>query len=537
MGFIVDWFSHSVSASREDASARASSFLEGLANARSNQDDTRTYAALDAKPAYAYGHLRMNPFYEQRDKIPESGGAPAAPRRRPRRGAHGGGPGGAHRVAAVLHKAPRRHAGGAGGDEGRPEKRARLEEEAGEEPAAAAEAAAAPDAPSEAAPAAGGGGDDDGAPPPPPPAGDQVAMALAKIAGHIGSAAKFAKAAALLRQLLDAVGAEHVDALFAAVAAAFAHPEHALEPQLRRDYARLVKAVLLREDALSEAQRAQLRVYETWALLRGELFTDDSFALNKVLARIKTAIAALPDADADVEAAAARLHPGAGGGGAGAGVGSSAGGGAGSSGGAGAGSGGQGGTAAPQHTAPAPAAAGAPGAAALAEDDPFGLGEVMARAEAAAEAAAPGPALGAAADAAAGGGGGGPLWDGATLEVMRRQALLDCLVAAKTHCHKLAWARTGVEVLIEDVAKPPAQGGLVGRFAAGQRAALGELLKFVNAERAARRSGVNRRPGGKGTGDYATTFERQRAEWGSAAVSARGKVGGQGDAKSNAWLG
>ncbi len=34
-----------------------------------------------------------------------------------------------------------------------------------------------------------------------------------------------------------------------------------------------------------------------------------------------------------------------------------------------------------------------------------------------------------------------------------------------------------------------------------------------------------------------TSFERSRAEWSKAAVSIRGKVGAQGDASSNNWLG
>jgi hypothetical protein len=121
---------------------------------------------------------------------------------------------------------------------------------------------------------------------------------------------------------------------------------------------------------------------------------------------------------------------------------------------------------------------------------------------------------------------------------MRKQALLSCIDTAKSHQHKLAWARTSVELLIEDVAKPAAQGGLVGKFVGRQKQQLQELLKFVNAERAARRSGVNRRPGGKGTGEYQTTFEKARAEWGSKDwVSARGKVGSGGDAKQQSWLG
>ncbi len=73
-------------------------------------------------------------------------------------------------------------------------------------------------------------GDDDGVPPPPPSAphpDEQVAAALHRIRGHIGSARKFPKASALLRQLL--VGSAlsrpaHGDAAFGCLRAAMADP-------------------------------------------------------------------------------------------------------------------------------------------------------------------------------------------------------------------------------------------------------------------------------------------------------------------------
>lgn len=51
------------------------------------------------------------------------------------------------------------------------------------------------------------------------------------------------------------------DELFAAVKAAFTHPEHATDPLLRKDYGRLMKAVNLRAEVFSKQQRAQLEVY------------------------------------------------------------------------------------------------------------------------------------------------------------------------------------------------------------------------------------------------------------------------------------
>lgn len=274
------------------------------------------------------------------------------------------------------------------------------------------------------------------------------------------------------------------------------------------------------------------------------MFTDDSFVFNKVVSKIKAGIAELPDADEEQEAAWVELFPEQA-----AALGISA----------------------PTVPAATAAAGGSkqqgsekkkkkqPAAAAAAQEAfaDFGLDALFAEAEAEAAGAAAGSGAAAAAapdsDAAAGQQPPGSeqpppaaaaaakpklAWDAVSCCVMKKQAWLSCIETAKTHQHKLAWARTSVEILIEEVAKPAAQGGLAGKFVGGQKQQLQDLLKFVNAERAARRSGVNRRPGGKGTGEYQTSFEKARAEWGSADwVSARGKVGGQGDHRQQSWLG
>lgn len=306
----------------------------------------------------------------------------------------------------------------------------------------------------------------------------------------------------------------HRNELFATIKAAFANPEHCIDPLLRKDYVRLAKALSLRaEGVLSRQQRAQLEVYCTWALLRNELFTDDSFAYNKVAGKIKAAVAALADADEEQEAAWNVLH----------------------------GLAEQPGSKKPQQQQQQQPAAAVQDEA---EADPFGLNDFIAQAEAQAAEAEAAAAAAAAADAPSAEEQPpqqqqeGVPWDAATMEVMRKQALLDCLVAAKEHQHKLAWARTSVELLIETVAKPSVQGGFADKFVPAQRQQLADLLRFVHAERAARKSGVNRRLGGKGTGEYQTSFEKARAEWSGASwVSARGKVGSAGDAKSSAWLG
>lgn len=69
------------------------------------------------------------------------------------------------------------------------------------------------------------------------------------------------------------------------------------------------------------------------------------------------------------------------------------------------------------------------------------------------------------------------------------------------------------------------------RFAAPQREQLDAYMRWVKAERAARRSGAAR--GSK----EMTSFEKARAEWANAAVSRYGKVGSQGDSKAAHWLG
>jgi hypothetical protein len=98
-------------------------------------------------------------------------------------------------------------------EQARPEKRQRLVEEGagdGHTPEAAAAAAAAADAPRDSVQQQQEQhGEADGAPPPGPPPAAQLSQALARIANHISSAAKFPKASQLLRQVLDAADKAH----------------------------------------------------------------------------------------------------------------------------------------------------------------------------------------------------------------------------------------------------------------------------------------------------------------------------------------
>ena len=58
----------------------------------------------------------------------------------------------------------------------------------------------------------------------------------------------------------------------------------------------------------SVREQAQLDVYGLWAVIRNQLGTDDSFAFNKTLTRIKESIGNLAVADAETEVALNRVQ-------------------------------------------------------------------------------------------------------------------------------------------------------------------------------------------------------------------------------------
>ncbi|KAG2436371.1 hypothetical protein HXX76_006678 [Chlamydomonas incerta] len=404
---------------------------------------------------------------------------------------------------------------------------------------------------------------------------DQVSAALVKIGGHISNPDKFVKAAGLLRQLIDgsAAGRQHRELLFEVVKAAFSDLDAASDPGLRRDYMRLCHSLDKRQAAepglFSRAQRAQLEVYRVLGFTQNEMHTDDSFVFNKVLSRIKEAVEALPPADEADEEAQAELQA--------AGDDSDsdhdaeaeeAGGGGKSrprveqdqaqeraqeeeqEGPAGAGGSGE------APAAAGPAAAGPqlpqeqaaqeePGAGAGVGDedveaDPFGLDSLLPapkKKQAPPAPPPPPPPAAAQAPAAAARGGQGEagageregrakVWSAAQCLVMRRQAYIECLITAKS-MHKLQWARTSVELLVEHFNQRR------DRFTGQQQLAIDEMVRFVRDSRKARASG----PSVKELNRDTTSFERARSEWSRAKVSARGKVGAQGDAKANNWLG
>ncbi|KAL4431489.1 hypothetical protein ABPG75_006745 [Micractinium tetrahymenae] len=374
------------------------------------------------------------------------------------------------------------------------------------------------------------GADDGGAPPPPPPpppaapsgsggggsAGggggdDQVAAALRKIASHIGSAKKFVKASQLLRDLLSQgpVRVAHGPLLFSALKAAMADPERAADPLLAREYSKLFTAASKAAEVFTVKERNQLEVYGTWAVLRNQLTTDDSFQYNKVVARLKEMVAELPEAEAEDEGVLQRLAASAG-------------------------------AADPvlafydaqqqqgeqqaQQAAAAPAPQPAAAPAADAEADPFGLDALLERQEAEEAAAAA-----AAAERERQRRAQPPrsaTWSSAEVVSQRRAALLGCLDTAK-ESYRHAWARTSVDLLIEHCHQHK------HRFAPSQARHVDELMGFVRDQRRLRKLG----PSAKEVNRDTTAFERARAEWGRSAVSHRGKVGAGGDHKSETWLG
>ncbi|GIL90963.1 hypothetical protein Vretimale_17088 [Volvox reticuliferus] len=398
---------------------------------------------------------------------------------------------------------------------------------------------------------------------------EQIAAALTKIGSHISNPDKFSKATGLLRQMLDsgALTKAHRNQLFEVVKAAFSDFDNASEPSLRRDYMKLCHSLDKHAEGLfGRAQRAQLEVYRIVGFLQNEMHTDDSFVFNKVLGRIKDAVAALPSATEKDEEALAELQEAA----------ASSDGESSDDEGVGGGErqhhgnesapntmghtplgeGGRGdetamsagpiataGTSKPQVEVKEehPPEAGPAGIQEDVEDDaeadPFGLEQLLpAPKRPRAPPLPPSPPQlhhygeeGREGQHRAGGGGKGSssnTWTTAQALVMRRQALIECLITSRGF-HKTPWARTGVELLVEHYNKHR------NRFTTEQLVAVDEMVRFVRAARQARPTGPSQKEINRDT----TSFERARSEWSRATLSARGKVGASGDAKSQNWLG
>ncbi|KAF4355835.1 hypothetical protein CsatB_028917 [Cannabis sativa] len=137
----------------------------------------------------------------------------------------------------------------------------------------------------------------------------QVIEAMQKIASHIKTPAKFAKASKLAIQLIQAgnVKPETSDHFFAVLEAAMSSSISCTDASVRADYHALFSAANDVSECLNKKQKNQFTTWTIMAVVANDLFTDDSFVFSKAASRIKEIISNLPIAteDDDIEEAAA----------------------------------------------------------------------------------------------------------------------------------------------------------------------------------------------------------------------------------------
>ncbi|MEW5319980.1 MAG: hypothetical protein WDW38_011088 [Sanguina aurantia] len=400
---------------------------------------------------------------------------------------------------------------------------------------------------------------------------EQISAALFRITTHMANSDKFLKASSMLRQLLDGGQLQrcHRSGVIAAAKAAFVDLSKPTSSSLRREYMRLAVALERRADVMGRAYGEHVSVYVLLGRTQNELFTDDSFAFNKVLVQLKAHVTALPEAvpaddlvhdallgagsrqkgrggsrwgseadELDPQQAIAQAKVAAAVAAAAAAAAAAA-------------------TAAAAAKAAAAAATAAAAqerkAAAAAAADPFNLDSLFEaptrRVAAAAATAAQQPCKWGSSTDGGGGSGAGPdpvhadgsspshqqghpqasnLWHGDQVLCMWRQALLSCVDSARAQHAKHAWAKVSVELMIELCQEHR------HRFCAAQQALIDSLMVFVRAQRVVRKQGPSAKEAQR---DKSSSYDEDRAVWSKAKMSARGKVGGGGDTKSVGWLG
>ncbi|GAV66785.1 hypothetical protein CFOL_v3_10295 [Cephalotus follicularis] len=140
----------------------------------------------------------------------------------------------------------------------------------------------------------------------------QVIEAMQKIASHIKTPSKIAKASKLAIQLIQvgSVKPGTSDQFFAILDAAMSSPTSCTDPSVRAHYHALFSAAQDAAECLDNKQKNQLSVWIIKAVVANDLFTDDSFVLSKTATQIKEAISNLPIAtrDEDIEEAATLEH-------------------------------------------------------------------------------------------------------------------------------------------------------------------------------------------------------------------------------------
>eukprot|EP00884_Botryococcus_braunii_P013754 jgi/Botrbrau1/2237/Bobra.101_2s0065.1 len=318
---------------------------------------------------------------------------------------------------------------------------------------------------------------------------DQVAQALTKLAGHLGNPKKFPKASSLLRQLLidNKLDLHHANLLFQALKASMSDLERPLSPGLSKEYVKLFTAASKVNEMFSARQKSQLDVYGLYSVLRNQLQTDDSFVFNRVLGQLKTSISHLAEATPEDNSVLLRLKEQQ------------------------AAEAGQPLEELPQEEAEHPKkkqkVPQEPPPGIPEGDDIFGLDSLFTQ-----------PKKKEKVDT----------WSSREAGAMKREALLCCLETAR-QCYEHAWARTSVDIAIEEAYKARE------RFCESQQPRIEALWRFVKEQR------MRRRQGGSGrnkAGDM-TAFEAAQAAWGARqGISSRGVVGAEGDTGGKeVWLG
>eukprot|EP00798_Chlamydomonas_sp_ICE-L_P016519 gene16519-22746_t len=328
-------------------------------------------------------------------------------------------------------------------------------------------------------------------------AADEVSMALRRIKAHISNASKFAKASPLLRKLLAGEmlkRQQHGSALFEAVRAAFNEPVHCTDLLVHREFMKLIGLVSNRPELFGKAERSHLDTYRILGYIQNEMRTDDNFEFAKALAKVREEADALPDVGPDDEEVYDHLCTAAGG------IMSLT------------------GLTLSPWTAPGSAHAGTANKVALLMDqyeermeehqqlvrhhkkewakyealqaaavskpkeedvelDPFGLDSLLGGpAKAGKEPPVPPPpppeppVLPSSTSA----------WSVHEVACMKRAAVLECLHTAKTY-HKHAWARTGVELLVEHCHEQKQH------FVSAHQSQIEDLMTWVRQQRALRK--------------------------------------------------
>ena len=113
--------------------------------------------------------------------------------------------------------------------------------------------------------------------------------ALKRIERHISQPAKCFKSCQLLVKLIDGgqLNGETSSNFFKALRSAMADTSLSAQPELRRVYRKLFLKTEANIEEFSEVEQSWIKEYSLLAIVRNELYTDDSFLFNKRCAFVK----------------------------------------------------------------------------------------------------------------------------------------------------------------------------------------------------------------------------------------------------------